>query len=433
VPTRTSSSTRLAEWTTDILWLPVSQQFEEHALASPVEALLAGLAPMASRVKEGDRVALALGSRGISCAVEVARSLIGWLTSLGAVPFIVPAMGSHGGATSEGQADVLAALGFTEASIGAPILSSMETVPLGETRGGVPVLTDQHAAGADLVIPVARVKPHTDFRGPIESGPTKMLAIGLGKQRGAQAVHSVDLTRFSSAITEVAAIVLGKLPVPFCVAIVEDAYDKAGIVEVIPAESIAEREPELLVVARSWMPSLPAQSLDVLVVQEMGKNISGNGMDPNITGRFYLPEISGGTEVQRLVVLDLTEQTHGNATGVGVADVVTQRLADKVDWQQTYTNEVTAHTPRGARLPLVALDDEEALAVALNTVTGVGPADVRLAWVPNTLVISEVMMTLSAIDSLPAGADIVAGATPAPIHFERGVLRPPLPLPPGSL
>jgi Lactate racemase N-terminal domain len=423
---RSSTSTRLAEWPSgQLLWLPITQQFERHVIPSAADALLSGLAPMASRIKEGDRVAVAVGSRGISSAVEVTRSLVGWLRSLGADPFLVPAMGSHGGGTADGQVQVLEALGFTHEAVGARIVSGMETILLGETSHGVPVLTDRNAAAADLVIPVARVKPHTDFRGPIESGPTKMLAIGLGKQRGAQTVHSVELSRFSAAIAEVGATVLQKLSVPFCIAIVEDAYDEAGIVEVIPTEVLAAREPELLVVARAWMPSLPVDELEILVVQEMGKNISGNGMDPNITGRFYVPGVDGGSTVQRLVVLDLTAQTHGNATGLGVADVVTRRLADKVDWQQTYTNEVTAHTPVGARLPLVALDDEEAFAVALHTLTSVPRSDVRLAWIRNTLTISEVMLTLPALDSLHAGADVVPGSRPMPISFDERVLSLP--------
>ena len=235
---------------------------------------------------------MAVGSRGISSIVEVCRSLVGWLKSRGADPFIVPAMGSHGGGSADGQVDVLAALGISESTMGAPIVSSMETVQLGETPGGVPVFTDRRASEADLVIPVARVKPHTDFRGRIESGPTKMLAIGLGNRQGASSIHSVGLARLSQTIADAGAIVARALKVPFCIAIVEDAFEKAAIVEVIPSKALASREPEPLALAREWMPYLPVTELDVLIVQEMGKNISGDGMDPNITGRFYDPKFA---------------------------------------------------------------------------------------------------------------------------------------------
>lgn len=420
---RSLGSPRLASWPDgEIAWVEVEQRFERRALAEPAKTLLAGLDLVRSRVSPGDRVAVAVGSRGISCLEEITRSLVGWLRSCGAEPFVVPAMGSHGGADADGQVRVLAALGITEASIGAPILSAMDTVLLGRTPAGIPVHTDRRALEADLVVPVARVKPHTDFRGPIESGPTKMLAIGLGKQRGAEAIHAVGLPRLSQTIAETGAVVLEHLRVPFCVAVVEDAYDAAAIVEVVPAEQLVSREPELLVTARQWMPSLPAGELEILVVQEMGKDISGDGMDPNITGRFYLPEMSGEPDVQRLVLLDLTAATHGNATGIGMADIVTRRAADKVDWFQTYTNEVTAHTPHGARLPLVALDDEEAFAVALRTLTAGARSGVRLAWIRNTLSLSRLMVTLPVLESLREGADVQPVSDPVPIAFEHGAL-----------
>jgi hypothetical protein len=418
---RSRSSPRLASWPTgEVKWVPIAQDFPDRAVSSPPQALLDGLSPVAGRVRDGDRVAVAIGSRGISSIVEVSRSLIGWLKSQGADPFIVPAMGSHGGGSAEGQVEVLEALGICESTVGAPIVSGMETVQVGTTPNGVPVFADRHAFAADLVIPVARVKPHTDFRGTIESGPTKMLVIGLGNRNGAEAIHSVGLARLSETIAEAGQVVIRGLKVPFCVAIVEDAHESAAVVEVVPSEALAAREPELLLLAREWMPYLPVPDLDVLVVQEMGKNISGDGMDPNITGRFYDPVFTSGPSVQRLAVLDLTAETGGNATGVGMADIVTSRLAGKVDWHQTYTNEVTSNTPQGARLPLVAVDDEEALAVAVKTL-GSPPSDkVRLGWIKNTLSLSRLMVTLPVLESLNGKARILGD--PAPIGFHKGAL-----------
>jgi hypothetical protein len=418
---RDGSSARLAAWPKgQVSWVGVEQKFDDRALASPTADLLAGLSSVVGRVAAGDRVGVAIGSRGISSLVEITAGLIGWLRLQGADPFVVPAMGSHGGGSAAGQVEILGALGISEATVGAPIVSSPDTVQIGMTPDGVEVFTGRHASEADLVIPVARIKPHTDFHGRFESGPTKMMAIGLGNRRGAESIHSVGLGRLSETIAHAGAIVASALKVPFCVAIVEDAFDCAAIVEVVPAESLATREPELLALARDWMPYLPAAELDVLVVQEMGKNISGDGMDPNITGRFYDPQFASGPTVQRLVVLDLTPESGGNATGVGMADVVTTRLADKVDWHQTYTNEVTANTPHGSRLPLVALDDEEAFAVAVKTLGAVPADQVRLACIKNTLSLARLLVTTPLLDSLDAEARVIAA--PTAIEFNKGEL-----------
>ena len=421
MPLRDLSSPRLADWPPgEVKWIPIAQDFTDRAISSPSHALLEGLATATGRVRAGDRVAVAVGSRGITNIIELSRTLIGWLKAKGADPFIVPAMGSHGGGSAEGQVEVLEALGVSESSVGAPVVSGMDTVHIGTTSSGFPVFTDRHASHADLVIPVARVKPHTDFRGAIESGPTKMLAIGLGNRRGAEAIHTAGLARLSHTIAEAGQIVARRLNVPFCVAIVEDAFESTAIVEVVSPEALAVREPELLIQAREWMPSLPVPELDVLIVQEMGKNISGNGIDPNITGRFYDPQFASGPSVQRLAVLDLTLETGGNATGVGMADIVTSRLASNVDWHQTYTNEVTANTPVGARLPLVALDDEEAFAVAIKTLGSLPSSELRLAWIKNTLTLSPLLVTVPVLES--ARGRVTVLGDPVPVGFDNGVL-----------
>lgn len=377
-------------------WRPVRQNFPHRALPSVAEATRAELrkAEIRERIKPGMRVAIGAGSRGIHNLAEVIRTLVGELRTIGAEPFIVPAMGSHGGGTVEGQTEVLAGYGITEAGVGAPIRASMETVELGQVLDGVRVFMDRIAyTEADAIIPVARVKPHTDFRGEIESGLHKMLGIGFGKHRGATYLHTFHLGRFGELLPAVGALILEKAPVPFGMAIVEDSYEDTAIVEAVPREAFGTREQELLKLGRAWMPQLPFKQTDVLLVQELGKNISGSGMDPNIHGRFALPEMPRHLAIGRIIVLDLTEETHGNATGIGMADIITRRAADKIDWHKTYTNHVTASVLDGAKMPLVADTDREALAIAVQTLWGVKPETARIAWIKNTLELSQLWVS----------------------------------------
>lgn len=377
-------------------WVAISQTFTDRALPAPGDELRRQIRDHGPELGlvAGARVAVAVGSRGIAELPTIVAALVGALRDAGTVPFVVPAMGSHGGGTADGQVTMLASLGVTEDAVGAPIRSGMDTVVIGAVEG-IDVHVDRIAATeADVIVPVARVKPHTDFRGAIESGVLKMLSIGLGKHRGADSLHRVPADRMSSVIASAGALVVDTLPVAFAVAVIEDAYDHIGHVEVVPRAEITRREPELLRIASSWMPSLPFRDVDVLVVEEMGKDISGSGMDPNITGRFYDPRPDAVPRVGVLVVLSLTGASHGNATGMGIADVVTSRLAQRVDWRATYTNEVAARMLAGPKLPLVAADDEDALAVAVHCLGMVRPEDARVAWIRNTLSLSRMRVSL---------------------------------------
>jgi Domain of unknown function (DUF362) len=377
-------------------WRPVAQNFTHRALASVPDTVRAELAKpeIAARITPGMRVALGVGSRGIRCLAQVVKTLVEGLQAAGARPFIVPAMGSHGGGTAEGQIEVLASYGVTEAAMGAPIRASMDTVELGTVLDGTRVFLDRIAyTEADAIVPVARVKPHTDFRGEVESGLHKMLGIGFGKHRGASYLHSFPLDQFGELIPAVGQFILERARVPFGIAIVEDSFEDPAIVEAVPGEGFARRERELLELAKAWLPRLPFDQVDVLVVQEVGKNISGSGMDPNVTGRFALPSLPRHVQIGRLVALDLTEETHGNATGLGAADVTTRRAARKIDWHKTYTNHVTACVLEGAKLPLAADTDQEAIAIAVRTLWGVAPERVRLAWIKNTLELQRLWVT----------------------------------------
>jgi hypothetical protein len=330
-------------------------------------------------------VAIGVGSRGVGKIDEVVAGLVGVLKGSGAEPFIVPAMGSHGASTGEGQARVLAHLGVSEESMGCPVRATMEAVKIGETPAGVAVYMDRNAFEADAVVVVNRIKPHTAFRGEVESGPTKMLAIGLGKQKGAHSVHAAGWGKIHRTIPEAARVAVETGKVAFGLAVLENPEEEPYKVVAIPADKLEESEAPLLEDAKRKLQRLPFDEIDVLVVDEIGKNISGDGADPNVTGRYPTPYASGGPAVERLVYLDLTDETGGNANGLGVADVVTERLASKMDRPATYLNALTSTTPQPVRLPMLMLTDRLAMAAALEMCDGVSQRDARFVRARNTL------------------------------------------------
>jgi len=378
------------QWRLDVelpLWRPVTQKFASHALASPAHTVSEQFnrPEIRGRIKPGMKVAVGVGSRGVDSIGTIVKAVVAGIRDLGGEPFIVPAMGSHAGGIAEGQAQLLASYGVSEADVGAPIRASMETVDVGDVLDGIHVVFDRMAwTQADAIVPVARVKPHTDFRGSVESGLQKMLAIGFGKRNGAIYLHTFPLDRFGELIPAAAGLILQHAKVPFGVAIVEDSYEKAGIVELVPGEAIQAREPELLKQAWEWLPQLPATQMDILLVHEMGKDISGAGMDPNVTGRHTMP-LKPRIHVRRLAVFNLTAKTNGSATAMGMADIVTRRLAESVDLYSTYVNHVSSNSIEGAKLPLVAETEEEAVAIAALTLGRTLPQTASLAWIQNTL------------------------------------------------
>ncbi|MDR1440555.1 MAG: nickel-dependent lactate racemase [Clostridiales bacterium] len=337
------------------------------------------------RVRPGASIAIAVGSRGISNIALMAKTVASLVRGAGAKPFIVPAMGSHGGATAEGQRRVLEGYGVTEERVGCPVVSSMDAVLLGRTERGVSVYFDASAYGADGVILLNRVKPHTDFRGATESGLLKQIVIGLGKQRGAEACHMCGNGNMSRNIREAAAVSLGKAPILFGVAVVENAYDMTRAVRAIPSEALHAEEPQLLDEARALMPSILLSPLDVLIVDEIGKNISGSGMDPNITGRFPTDDASGGADAQRVVVLDISEQSDGNGIGLGFADYTVERAFGKFDFEMTYPNVLTNMLPVSGKLPLVLANDLMAIRAAIGTCAMADTGNPRIVRIKNTL------------------------------------------------
>jgi hypothetical protein len=369
------------------------------------------------------RVAIGVGSRGVARISEIVAALVEVLKEAGAEPFVVPAMGSHGASTAEGQADVLAHLGVSEERIGCPVRATMETVKIGETPAGVAVFMDRNAHEADSVIVVNRVKPHTAFRGTVESGPTKMLAIGLGKQRGAHSIHSAGWEIIHRTIPEAARVAVETGKVAFGLATVENADEEPCRVVAIPATNLEAGEAPLLEEAKENLARLPFEDMDVLVIDEIGKNVSGDGADPNVTGRYATTAASGGPKVQRMVYLGLTEETGGNANGLGMADVVTERLVAGMDRPSTYMNALTSTTPQPVKIPMTIPTDEMAIAAALTMCADVDPQEVRLVRIQNTLRLGRMWVSEALLKEVEGDERLEVLEEPGPLRFdEAGVL-----------
>jgi hypothetical protein len=388
--------------------IQVRQHFRNNALADVAKTLTEELAKpvIARRIRPGMRIAVGVGSRGMADLPLLVAVVVDELKKQGALPFIVPAMGSHGGATADGQTALLAALGVTETAAGCPIVSSMRTVELGALDNGLPVLMDEQAMQSDGIVVINRVKPHTSFSGPIESGLTKMITIGLGKQKGADACHALGFGHMARNIVDMVEIKLAKAPILFGVATVENAYDKILKIVAVPAEDIVETEKLLLAEAKENMPAILFNPLDVLVVDQMGKEFSGTGMDPNITGRAGTPFLATTQQVARMAVLDLTKKSGGNATGIGLADVCTRRLFDKIDFDPTYANHLTSTALSGAKIPVIMDADRLAIQAAVKTCNAPDPTRLRLVRVRNTLHLDRVLISDFLVDEAERHPDV---------------------------
>lgn len=358
---------------------------------------------MGERVRPGMRIAITAGSRGIRNVDEITRSVAAYVRSRGATPFIVPAMGSHGGATAEGQKALLAGYGITEEAMGCEIRSSMETVLLGHSELGKPVYMDKNAFESDGVILSCRLKPHNAFRGPVESGPCKMMTVGLGKQKGAEQVHSDGMDNIARNIPTMARVTLDTGKILFAIPCLENAYDQTLMFEAIPAEKILEREPELLKIAFANMPSILVGSGDVLIVDRIGKNFSGTGVDPNITGTFSTPYATGGVQVQRTCFLDLTEESHGNSLGIGLASAITRRIFDQIDADAMYTNCMTSTVIKSAMVPCVLSTDKEAIQFCVRTCNRIDKENPRIIRIPNSLHVGQIMLSAAYYQDVQAG------------------------------
>ena len=388
----------------------------EETLSQELESI-----QISSLIKEGARIAITAGSRGIANIDRVLRHLVHVLKENSAKPFLIPAMGSHGGGTPEGQLEILESLKVTEESIGAPVLSSMEVVEIGKSRFGFPVLVDKNAAEADGVIVVNRVKPHTEFEGPIESGLMKMMAIGMGKHKGCIQVHKQTINyRYVEVIPEIGTVILEKLPVLFGVALVENVYDETALIKAILPSQFRIEEERLLTEAKRLMARLPFDKIDVLIVDEMGKNISGTGMDTNVIGRIMFigerePE---KPKITRIVVLGLTEESHGNAIGIGLADYTTQRLVNDMDAGATSINAMAGMSPEKGRIPIPLITDKEAVEAALDTIRPVDAEEARVVHIKNTLEIAELDISEALLEEVEGREDLKLAEELGPLFFD---------------
>jgi hypothetical protein len=354
------------------------------------------------RLKPGQTVAITGGSRGVANIAVILRSIVDELRKLDVRPFIIPAMGSHGGGTAEGQRLVLEHYGITEASMGVPIRATMETTQVGETPQGIPVFLDNYALEADHVVVVNRVKPHTDFDGDIESGLCKMMAIGLGKHTGAIHYHRANIKHgYYTVITNVSRVVRANCKILFGLGIVENAYDETAVIEAMLTPEIENSERRLLAIAKSSLARIPFDQGDVLVVDEMGKNISGAGMDTNVIGRNVSQRERGPIKpwFTRIFVRDLTEESNGNAVGIGLADLVSRRLVNKIDYSPTYINAITSTNVEAARVPVTFDTDREAMETAFST-CGNSLEACRMIWIKNTLKLDQFIATEALLDEI---------------------------------
>jgi hypothetical protein len=405
----------------------VRQSLSDEALPDVAAATAGALAPMRSRVQPGMRIALTAGSRGIRDLPAVVRAAGETLRGWGAEPFIVPAMGSHGGATAEGQVEVLADLGVTEASMGMPILATMDTVVLGRLEGGPPVHLDRNAYEADGILVVNRIKAHTDFSGTVESGLAKITAIGLGKRLGAEAIHSFGPARLGHWVPLAASVIAASGHLLGGLGIVEDGHDRAAQIAFLEASEIGgPAEAALLAEAKRLAPTLPFDEADVLVVDVMGKDKSGSGMDTNVIGRMMIrgtPEFAR-PRIVNIVVLDLTDGSHGNAAGFGLADFAPIRLFEKVDLAATYTNSFTSGlggVQRG-QIPLILPTDRDAISAAVASCAAQDRDRIRLARIRDTLNLEDLWLSPALLDDMAEDPRIEVLGAPEPLRFEDGRL-----------
>jgi len=401
-------------------FVKVNYNIETTSIEDPEKATRAALLSrgVLDRIKPGDSVCIAAGSREIANLSRIVKVVVDEVKNHGGKPFIIPAMGSHGGATAEGQAEILAGYGITEETMGVPIRSCMKTVEVGKTESGLSVQIDSYANEADCIIPIGRIKAHTDFRGPVESGLMKMIAIGIGKQHGASICHSRGFALMSQNIRDIAKVVIRNKPVAFGVAIIENAFHQTYKIVAIPGELIEEEEPKLLVEAKSLIPKIPFEKADALIVNEIGKNISGTGMDPNVTGRSA---VMGRWEpnFDAIAVLDITEQSHNNCNGLGIADVTTERVFDKFSFEMTYPNAITSTEPISVKIPAVMPNDLLAIKFAIRMCYQAPTDGPRIVWIRNTLNMDTFFISESLISAAKDVKGLEVASVPMEIPFDE--------------
>ena len=401
----------------------IRQKFDDTKVENVAQAVEAELRKLSlTRIKPGQRVAITGGSRGIANIAEILKAIVKHVKSYNAQPFIFPAMGSHGGATAEGQIAVLAQFGITESYLNAPILSAMDVAEIARTADNVPVFVDQNALAADHIVVVNRIKSHTKFKAPLESGLMKMMAIGMGKLKGAEFYHKAAIQyTFPKIIMDAARLVIRKTPVLCALGIVENAYGQTALISAMNPENIEHKEKELLLLAKKMMAKLPFHDIDLLIVDEMGKDISGVGMDPNVTGknRDLLGIFDHPVQIKRLFVRDLTAKSKGNAIGIGLADITTKRLVDQIDYAATYKNCITGISLETAAVPMHFAGDRKAIQVGLGSMGLISPDESKIVRIKNTNQLEMVKVSAAFATELKQRTDLEIIGQPQPMKFDE--------------
>lgn len=380
----------------------VKQSFDTKRLLNVEKTLIDEIHKdvIKGKIYPGQKIAVAVGSRGIKNLFLIVKTIIGELKSLGACPYIVSAMGSHGNGSEDGQKEVLRSYGITKENLGVEVVTTVDVVKLSQTSKGLDVYFDKSAYNADLVIPINRIKLHTDFVGDLQSGLCKMLVIGLGNQIGCSSIHEENPDEFAKILEEVANIIIDKANIGFGVAILENAYDETLMIETVQSETMVSREKELIKIARDNMPTLMIPDIDVLIVEEIGKNISGAGYDPNILGKSSVLKtfILDVPKIKRMILLDITDESHGNAIGVGMFDIITRNVYEKLDLESMYANAIACKCIEDVRIPLVSSNEDEAIKIAVKVCRGINKEKLKIVKIKNTLSLEYIYVSESLID-----------------------------------
>ena len=398
----------------------VRQNFDKDEIIDPSNYLKTELKKQdySKQVRE-KRIAITVGSRGIPYNLEIVKAVCDQLKEWEALPFIVPAMGSHGAGCVEGNLEILSSYGITEENLGVPICASMEVVQIGNISDATntPVYCDKYAAEADGIIIYNKIKPHTDFKGKHESGLLKMMTIGLGKHIGCSWFHKQGFDTFAERIPMVASIFIDKLPIIFAIGVVQNAYDKISNIMVFPKEKIIEGDAEMLCIAKNKFPRFKFDNIDVLIIDRIGKTISGEGADPNVTGRGFMPYFKDDFHTKKLFIRGLTEESHHNACGLGLADITTRRCLQTVDWESTWINLTTNTMIDGAKIPMYQNTDYDAIRVAIRTCTKIDYSKARVVRIKDTLSLNEFEISESMLCEVSKIPDIEILTEPYKLDF----------------
>lgn len=380
----------------------VRQSFNREKLDSIEETINfeAKKESIVSIIKPGQKVAVAVGSRGIKNIQQIVKLTIDKIKEMGGEPFIVSAMGSHGGGTEKGQREVLYGYGITEEYMGVPVITKTDVMHLGKTKKGFDIYFDKVAASADIIVPINRIKLHTDFVADIQSGLCKMLVIGLGNHVGCSAIHEEEFDNFGSIIKEAASLIMEKVNVGFGVGILENAYDETAKIEFIPSKNLISREIELVKVARQNMPTLMIPEIDILIVEEIGKNISGAGYDPNILGKSYILKeyVLEVPKINKMILLDVSKESHGNAIGMGIFDIITRKVFEQLDYESIYANSIAVKCIDDCKIPLISENEDEALKIAIKVLRNADKDNLKIVKIKNTLELEYIYVSDALVD-----------------------------------